>query len=220
MNNRLCTPLKFVLLLLLTMLPAGVQADSCYKNFHVKLDAVPTGAGLVYLDYFVDLDAYPKVTITTPPTESVDEDITVQGSDYYACNLLAEPASGWELVGFTRDLKDEYAPEDFLGTDSPTEVVVGNFNPRYVFDAQSYEAAQEVGWDHADTLQYYAIFRRTDSEGILIPKTDDEQSATIRRSPRYNLSGQRVDRRFRGIVILDGKKVVRSKNNTKTTWRN
>ena len=208
MNNRIYPALKGLFLLLLTMLPAGVQADACYKNFHVKLDAVPTGAGQVYIDYVIDASNYPYVTITTPPTESVDENITVQGANYYACTLLADPAPGWELAGFTTELKDEYAPEDFLGTASPTEAKLGGGNPLYVFDAQSYEAAQEVGWDHADTLQYYALFRRTDSEGILIPKTDDEQSATIRRSPQYNLSGQRVDRRFRGIVILDGKKVV------------
>ena len=204
MNNRLNTAIRLLLLLLLTLQTAGVQADSCYKNFHVKLDVVPTGAGLVYLDYFVDLNVYPKVTITTTPTESVDEDITVQGSDYYACNLLAEPASGWELVGFTRDLKDEYAPEDFLGTVSPTEVVVGNFNPLYVSDAQSYEAAQEVGWDHADTLQYYAIFRPVDEQGI------HEVENHPKPCQPYRLNGVKATDN-RGLVIVNGNKMVRKR---------
>ena len=201
MDNRL-NFFKYSYLLLLTIIAIDVQANGAYKNFHLKMDAVPTGKGVVYLNYNIS----EHDSVTTTPAASIDEKITIKAMDDYYCRLLAEPVPGWELVGFTNILKDEYEPEDFFGTTSPTEVAF-HFDPLYVFDAQSYSAAQE-NWvdEYVDVYQYYAVFRPVSGEGILIPKTENGQPATTKRSPQYNLSGQRVDKRFRGLVIRDGKK--------------
>ena len=203
MDNRL-NLFKYICLLLLTIIAIDVQADSAYKNFRLKMEAVPTGKGVVYLNYNIS----DKDSVTTIPAASIDEKITIKGMNDYYCRLLADPIPGWELVGFTKILKDEYEPEDFFGTTSPTEVAF-HFDPMYVFDGQSYSEAQEHWSDEfVDVYQYYAVFRPVSGEGILTPKTEDGQPATTTRSPQYNLSGQRVDKRFRGLVISNGKKIL------------
>lgn len=207
MNNRLNTAIRLLLLLLLTLQTAGVQADSCYKNFHVQMDAVPTGAGVVYLSYVIDETtdiSAPFITLSTTPAEAIDENITVKAVRKYYCSLLANPAPGWELVGFTTELKDEYQPEDFLGTTSPTEVLLTDVDPLYVFDGQSYEEAQEKGFDHADDYQYYAVFRPVDEQGI------HEVENHPKPCQPYRLNGVKATDN-RGFVIVNGNKMVRKR---------
>lgn len=154
----------------------------------------------------------------------------------YMIWLYGEPEDGYELAGFSlvKKADGEYTAEDFLKS---TYTDNGNFDDPYAADkveegyefifnancAHEVDAKSDVDGDNAQEIAraknnwseepdhvIYAVFV---PKGYEIPGGDAEGIKDVQNSvmatQTYTLTGQKASAAHRGIVIVDGKKVVR-----------
>ena len=178
MKRLIC--FRFVVVLLLCMAAATASATP-YKNIFVKLTPTPGGAGVVYMktddekqvstenaDGSVEL----KATIGENGNEA-GNDTDLKG--FYECWLYAIPEDGYELVGFTKVLKEkfeDYVESDFLVQASKAGEAVNNHPdgfrvnvniPRAAEGTNNREEVRERNdWSAAPDHQFYAVFKESD----------------------------------------------------------
>ena len=80
------------------------------------------------------------------------------------------------------------------------------YNEHNTCSSQNVSNAKSKNWDvYAQTSGFWNLY-----EGSSIPTTIRTADADVDdNAPRYNMSGQRVGRDYKGIVIKNGRKVVR-----------
>ena len=151
----------------------------------------------------------------------------------YMVWLYAEPEDGYELAGFSLVKKEDgqYTKADLLTstwTDNANftdpyagdDEFVVNVNCARTEDANSNdhdgdgEKAREAAraknnWSEEPDVTFYAVFV---PEGTVLPDGESTGISSVvnngvKVAPvRYNLSGQRVEGQYKGIVIVNGRK--------------
>lgn len=153
----------------------------------------------------------------------------------YMVWLYAEPEDGYELAGFSLVKKEDgqYTKADLLQS---TYTDNGQFEDPYagddefIFNANcsrevdantndyggDSDAAREAAraknnWNEDPDHTIYAVLV---PEGTVLPDGDVNGIATVEAAQskgvaaRYNLNGQRVDAQYKGVVIVNGKKLL------------
>lgn len=178
-----------------------------------------------------------SVTLKATIGENGNDTCRVDGDPLrglYMIWLYGEPEDGYELAGFSlvKKADGEYTAEDFLKS---TYTDNGNFDDPYAADKveEGYEFIFNANCAHevdaksdvdGDNAQEIARAKNNWSEepdhviyAVFVPKgstdgnTDGISSvSTSAKATRvYTLTGQKASAAHRGIVIIDGKKVVR-----------
>ncbi len=182
------TIIRLFSLLLLGMVATGAQATP-FKNIYVKLSANIPGAGTVYMKTDDPENAETahstssvemKATIGENGDEEGYTDESIKG--LYECWLYAMPEDGYELVGFTKVLKnnvEDYVESDFLvqakkkdsNDNSHVDGFRVNVNSKdcpvkrtsnmegYGADQARADARADGGWSENPDHHFYAIFK-------------------------------------------------------------
>ena len=176
-KNMLMRWLSVVLLIM----AVGTVNATPYKNIYVKLTPTPGGAGTVYMKTDDE-----KQVSTTGEDGSVEIKATIgengneAGNDtdlkgFYECWLYAVPEDGYELVGFTKVLKEnveDYEESDFLVQSEKAGEAVNNHPDGFRVNVNIPRAAEGTNnqdevrarndWSATPDHQFYAVFKESD----------------------------------------------------------
>lgn len=130
---------------------------------------------------------YPDVEIASVTAENVNKVVTLKGVTY----TLGEGKN------FTINKGDDSVAgyNQFSLTIAAAE------------DGKTYDIVGAIG-RYKDTIQFQPINIAESSSATGIDSVDSETEATTD-SEAYNLAGQRVDKNFKGIVVMNGKKLLK-----------
>lgn len=191
---------KLTLAIFAVCMLCGIQtskAETPFKNVWVELDAAPSGGGQVWLEAE---DPDPVIPSTKGATTQMACTLGENGSDdsiedemwkgKYEMKFFAEPAEGYHLVGFVRELKADgnYSDADFVGKESGCTV---NVNPGTPEDARKTDQVDETAarataktsgrWPDGPDFVFYAIFSDKFAHAAVeyAPYQEPEQAGTL-----------------------------------------
>jgi len=159
--------IRIYVLLLFCFMARVILAETYYANCYVKMEAVPTGQGTVYLN---SNDETPSVQ--TGPAEYAELKATISNSGWdkddnsiFKCDFHAFPADGYDFVAFAyKNESGIYNESDWIGTENPLKAIVLK-GRQYI--EQDYERSKSAGW--YDTVSYVAIFKERDTSVSNVP---------------------------------------------------
>ena len=134
-------------------LSAFAETDSNYYWFYNKVESAPTGKGVIYAS-----DGVTEPESTSDYTTSVEVKNYQQGISYGSLYVWAQPAEGYQFVGWFTSASDETSMAELIDTKAETVLSV--------MAVQSTEDDTVEGYGFEPDGTYYGIFSKVKVQAV------------------------------------------------------